>query len=546
MPKQAEKKASCLKSSRGTEWERGRSVGMIVTIRPRWLVELILGSLLAASLSSVRASEPVSAVPPSARPNVLLLLVDDLKPALGCYGDTWAKTPHIDALAAQGMRFDLAYCNQAVCAPSRLNLMLGARSTSTGLYALGSRLRETWPDAVTLPQHFARQGGYRTESLGKVFHIGHGNNGDAASFSVPHCGDKVIEYLLPASTQGGQLTREEALFTNQKLGEIPQLPRGAAFESPEAADTDYADGRIAQEALRRLRSAKERLEHDRTPFFLAVGFVRPHLPFSAPKKYWDLHDPMKLPQPTSSEFPIGSPAVAHKRGGEITAYTPVPDAPNTTIVESLQRQLIHGYYASTSYVDAQIGLVTAELDRLGLRQNTVIVLWGDHGYHLGDHGIWTKHTNYEQATHIPLLISAPGVTAPHSHTAHLAETVDLFPTLAELAHLPAPTGPQPIDGLSLVPVLKDPSIRLRDHAYHAYPKDRMGRAIRTERYRFVEWKKPGAPTATAVLELYDYATDPLESHNLAGTQPEVVRQLQSTLARHPEARISGPNKPATK
>jgi iduronate 2-sulfatase len=186
-------------------------------------------------------------------------------------------------------------------------------------------------------------------------------------------------------------------------------------------------------------------------------------------------------------------------------------------------------------VDAQIGKVMAELDRLGLAENTIVVLWGDNGFHLGDLGIWTKHTNYEQATHIPLVIIAPGVTKPGSHTSQPAESVDLFPTLAELAGLPAPTGPQPIDGLSLVPVLKDPAVRVRDHAYHAYPKGRIGRAIRAERYRLVEWKKPGAPAATAEYELYDYQKDPRETRNLCADNPEVVRKLKAILAKYPEA-----------
>ena len=191
------------------------------------------------------------------KPNVLLILVDDLKPVLGCYGDKTAKTPNMDRLAASGMRFDLAYCNQAVCAPSRFTLLLGSHSTSTGLYFLGSHLREIVPNAVTMPQFFAERG-YRTESLGKVFHIGHGNEGDPASFSVPHFKEKVIEYLDPASTDGGKLTREEAYFTNQQLGNIGSLPRGAAFESPDVKDEAYADGRVAAETVRRLQAAKER------------------------------------------------------------------------------------------------------------------------------------------------------------------------------------------------------------------------------------------------------------------------------------------------
>lgn len=468
----------------------------------------------------------------SAQPNVLLILVDDLKPALGCYGDATAKTPNIDRLAARGMRFDMAYCNQAVCAPSRFTLMLGSHSTSTGLYGLGSHLREIVPDAVTMPQFFAKHG-WRTESLGKVFHIGHGNEGDPASFSVPHFKDKVIEYLDPASTDGGKLTREEALFTNQKLDQIKSLPRGAVFESPVAKDDDYADGRIAAETMKRLRAAKERTGQ---PFFIAAGFVRPHMPFCAPKKYWDLYDPAKLPMPQFEKHPAGSPKVAQKRGGEIAAYKPVPEGPDPKFSPELKRQLIHGYYASASFVDAQIGKVIDELDRLGLAENTLVVLWGDHGFHLGDLGIWTKHTNYEQANRIPLLFVAPGVAKPGSSTRQLAESVDVFPTLAELAGLPAPAGPQPMDGVSLVPVLKDPLARVRDHAYHAYPKAKMGRAIRTERHRLVEWKKPGAPAETAELELYDYEIDPLETKNLAAEQPGVVKQLRAILAKHPEAK----------
>lgn len=486
---------------------------------------LAVGVLLMPSWPTLSASA-------ADKPNVLLILVDDLKPALGCYGDSVARTPHIDALAARGMRFDLAYCNQAVCAPSRFTLMLGSHSTSTGLYGLGSQLREILPNAVTMPQYFAKHG-YRTESLGKVFHIGHGNHGDPTSFSVPHTADKVIEYLDPASTDGGKLTREEALFSNQKLDRIRSLPRGAAFESPVANDNDYADGRVADETINRLRAAKTRQEKDGTPFFIVTGFVRPHLPFSAPKKYWDLYGPATLPMPQFENLPAGAPKVAGKRGGEIAAYKPVPVKGD--IGDDLKRKLIHGYYASTSFTDAQIGKVMAEFDDLGLSENTIIVLWGDHGFHLGDLGIWTKHTNYEQANRIPILITAPGVTKPHSSTKQLAESVDLFPTLAELAGLPAPTqlqDQQPIDGVSLVPVLMDSAARVRDHAFHAYPRKKLGRAIRTERYRLVQWRRIGGD-GTAEYELYDYKTDPLETRNLAAVRPNVVAKLMKKLASYP-------------
>jgi iduronate 2-sulfatase len=466
------------------------------------------------------------------KPNILLILVDDLKPAIAAFGDKAAVTPNLDRLTHRGMRFDAAYCNQAVCAPSRFNLMLGSRSTSSGLYELDGDLRQVFPNAVTLPQHFA-QHGYRTESLGKVFHIGHGNDGDPDSFSVPHFKDLVVEYKLPESTNGGQLTREEGYFTNQgKFDAQGKLrPRGAAFEAPEVDDEAYADGRIARETIKRLAAAKESDQ----PFFIAAGFARPHLPFSVPKKYWDLYDPAKFDLAVVNSAPKGAPEWAVKAGatGEISAYKPVPE--NGDIEDDLARQLIHGYYASTSYVDAQIGKVIAAIDQLGLAENTIIVLWGDHGFHLGELGIWTKHVNYETATRIPIIIVAPGVTKPGSSTAQLAETVDLYPTLADLAGLPAPTGPQPIDGLSLVPVLKDPAARVRDHAYHCFPRGgKLGRAIRTDRYRMVDWRPIGKPDATPVYELYDYQSSAVETVNLADERPDVVANLRAILARHPE------------
>lgn len=465
------------------------------------------------------------------KPNVLLILVDDLKPAIAAFGDKTAITPNLDRLTHRGMRFDAAYCNQAVCAPSRFNLMLGSRSTSTGLYELDGHLRKAIPNAVTLPQHFAKHG-YRTESLGKVFHIGHGNDGDPDSFSVPHFKDLVVEYKLPQSTDGGQLTREEGYFTNQGKFDSSgkPRPRGAAFEAPDVEDEAYADGRIARETIKRLTAAKESGQ----PFFIAAGFARPHLPFSVPKKYWDLYDPAKFTLAVINSAPKGAPEWAVKAGatGEISAYKPVPE--KGEIGDDLARQLIHGYYASTSYVDAQIGKVISAIDQLGLAENTIIVLWGDHGFHLGELGIWTKHVNYEAATRIPIVIVAPGVTTPGSATQQLAETVDLYPTLADLAGLPAPAGPQPFDGLSLVPVLKDPAARVRDHAYHCFPRSgKLGRAIRTERYRLVDWRPVGKPGAAPVYELYDYQNGAVETVNLADEKPDVVANLRSILTRHP-------------
>ncbi len=484
-------------------------------------------------VASATLSASVADTP--SRPHILFIAVDDLKPTIGAYGDRTARTPNLDRLAARGLLFKNAYCNQAVCAASRNTLLVGSRSTTLGIYNLSTNFRRSVPDAVTLPQYFMRHG-YRTEGMGKIFHVGHGNHDDPASWSVLFQKDNVVDYALPASTDGGKLTREAALFGNSKPAGVPlnQLPRGAAWENAELPDTAYADSRIADHAIASLRTAASRPTE---PLFLAVGFVRPHLPFSVPKKYWDLYEPAKLPLATRHTMPDGAPAYAGKTLGELNQYKPFPDA--APLTDELERTAIHGYYASVSYMDAQLGRVLDELDRLGLAANTIIVLWSDHGWHLGDHGMWTKHTNYEQANHIPLIIVAPGVTRPGTRTAAMTESVDLYPTLVELAGLPPPRVPQKLDGLSLVPVLRDPATSTKDHIYHAFPRNApgrgelLGRAIRTARYRLVEWKKIGAPADTADLELYDYETDPLETKNLAVAQPEVVAQLRAILDRHP-------------
>lgn len=493
--------------------------------------------LLSLALTLFAVTALHAADPAPSRPHVLFIAVDDLKPMIGAYGDRLAKTPNLDRLAARGLLFANAYCNQAVCAASRNTLLVGSRSTTLGIYNLATNFRKSVPDAVTLPQYFQRHG-YRTEGMGKIFHVGHGNSDDPASWSVPFLKDNVVDYALPASTEGGKLTREAALFGNSKPDGIPlnQLPRGAAWENADLPDAAYADSRIATHAIAALRRAKEKPAE---PLFLAVGFVRPHLPFSVPKKYWDLYDRATLPLATHRTPPEGAPRYAGKTLGELNQYKPFPSDPPLT--EELERTAIHGYYASVSYMDAQLGRVLNELDRLALAPNTIIVLWSDHGWHLGDHGMWTKHTNYEQANHIPLIIVAPGVTRPGTRTAAMTETVDLYPTLAALAGLPAPQVPQTLDGRSLVPVLRDSSASVKDHIVHVFPRNAparggelLGRAVRTARYRLVEWRKIGAPADTADLELYDYETDPLETKNLATAQPTVVAQLRALLAQHPE------------
>lgn len=456
--------------------------------------------------------------PAIARPNVLFVCVDDLKPVLGCYGDAKVKSPNIDRLARRGVLFEMAYCNQAVCSPSRNTLMTGKRPTTLGVYDLPTNFRKAAPDAVTLSQYFIKHG-YRAEAMGKIFHVGHGNGEDAASWSVPHWNSRAPMYTLSSNAP-------------PRTGETgPNAPRGAAVECADVPDTTYSDGLIADEAIKRLRAAKEKPDQ---PFFIAVGFLKPHLPFVAPKQYWDLYERSSFePHPLQTP-PEGAPSFAPTTWGELRNYSDIPRVGSLT--PDLQRELIHGYYAAVSYMDAQFGRVLDELDRLGLAKNTVVMLWGDHGWHLGDHGMWCKHTNYEQATRIPFIMAAPGIAKAGERSRALIETADIYPTFCELAGLPMPQG---LDGSSFVAALKNPaSAKTKEAVFHVYPRSAglLGRAVRTDRYRLVEWKKPGEPADTAILELYDYVADREETKNLAKDKPEIVARLRSILAKQPEAK----------
>lgn len=450
------------------------------------------------------------------KPNVLLICIDDLKPRLGCYGDPLAKTPCIDRLAKNGVLFESAYCNQAVCSPSRNALLVGLRPQSLGIYDLATHFRRGSPDAITLPQHF-KANGYYTQSFGKIFHVGHGNIDDASSWSVESYKPKGRNYQLP---------------DNQNLVNSKDGAKAAAFESADAPDELYNDSLIADAAIKTLT---EKSKSDQ-PWLLAVGFLKPHLPFVAPKKYWDLYDRNQIALASFQQSPADAPKYAPQNSGELRAYANIPS--QGPIPESLQRELIHGYLASVSFTDHQIGRVLSVLDQLKLTDNTIVVLWGDHGWHLGDHGMWCKHSNYEQATRIPVIVSAP-VKAKGASTKALIESVDIYPTLCELAGIQVPNA---LDGKSFAGVLAHPSQGHRDHTIQVYPRSKegvgqvLGRSIRTERYRLVEWKAWNASDDTADWELYDYQTDPLETKNLAEQQPSVVAQLRAFFPSHPAAK----------
>jgi iduronate 2-sulfatase len=474
---------------------------------------LALLSLLVSASTTLNATESQKE---TRHPNVLLICIDDLKPRIGCYGDPLAQTPSMDRLAKRGVLFERAYCNQAVCSPSRNALLVGLRPQSLGIYDLPTNFRKGSPDAVSLPQHF-KANGYFTQSFGKIFHVGHGNTDDAASWSTESYKPKGRNYQLA---------------DNQKAVNSKDGTKAAAFESADAPEELYNDWNIAQAAI---EAMTEKSKSDQ-PWLMAVGFLKPHLPFVSPKKYWDLYDPNKIELAAYQQAPDGAPAYAPQNSGELRAYSNMPN--QGPIPDSLQRELIHGYLASVSFTDHQIGRLLSRLDQLGLTESTIVVLWGDHGWHLGDHGMWCKHSNYEQATRIPVIVSAPG-KAQGAASKSMIESVDIYPTLCELAGIDTPSM---LDGKSFAGVLDKPSQSHRDHTIQVYPRSKqgvgqvLGRSIRTDRYRLVQWKAWDAPEQSSDWELYDYQTDPLETKNLADQEPQVVASMRELLAIHPAAK----------
>ena len=469
----------------------------------------------------------------TAKPNVLFIAIDDLRPEAGCYGNRLIKTPNIDALASRGTVFNRAYCQQAVCSPSRTSLLTGRRPDTTRVYDLQTHFRLYLPEVVTLPQHF-KQHGYHARGLSKIYH---GSLDDRQSWSVPHWSPGGPAYgkpetLADLAKQNRQLRAKykgpssTALKRDPKTGTVLKRSRpryrarGPAWEDPEVADAALPDGKTARKAIELLREIKDR------PFFLAVGFVKPHLPFVAPKKYFDLYRREDLKLAPNPFPPKDVPKVALTNWGELRNYQGIPK--QGPLPDEMALDLIHGYYAATSYIDAQIGLLLEELDRLKLRRRTVIVLWGDHGWQLGEHGLWCKHTNFEIAARVPMIFSAPGQTKPGAKTDALVEFVDIYPTLCELCGLPLPEG---LEGTSLVPVMENPDRSWKTAAFSQYPRGKiMGYSMRTERYRYTEWRSRagGRPVGR---ELYDQQADPQENVNLANRpgQKELTGQLGRQL-----------------
>lgn len=434
------------------------------------------------------------------RPNVLFIAVDDLRPELGCYGKQHMHSPNIDRLAASGTLFEQAYCMVPTCGASRASLMTGLRPSKRRFVSYLTVAEKDAPGITTMNTHF-RSNGYHTASLGKVFHNAKDN---AVGWSTPAWKPKGIPWYQRPENHKLHETR-------QKLG---SRKRGPAWESADVDDDAYADGVMTKRAIADLK----RLKQNNQPFFMAVGFLKPHLPFIAPKKYWDLYDHSKIELPDNYHVPKNAPKESIHTSGEMRSYAGIPA--KGPVSDDTARNLIHGYYACVSYTDALIGSLLAELDRLELADNTIVVLWGDHGWNLGEHTLWCKHSCYETSMQIPLIVRAPGIKGGQRRS-HLVESIDLYPTLCELANLPLP---KHLHGRSLSELMNNKDAEWKSAAVGRFQN---GDTIRTDGFRFTEYTdKKGRRTAKM---LYSYDEDSGENANIAGTRMQTVSDLTEQL-----------------
>ncbi len=479
--------------------------------------------ILLTSASSIHAADTPK------KPNILFIAADDLRPQLNCYGHSEMITPNIDALAARGMVFERAYCQAAVCRASRASLLTGLRPDSTEIWSNGSRhkhFRDHLTDVVTLPEQFKNHG-YRSQAYGKLYHGAFAVRNkwnDPKSWSDPAWLNEPRYYY---TDEGVRIARNIFARKTKAKGDkiddwVNHFVLGLSHEAPDVDDDVLQDGQIALQGIAALRKLKGE------PFFLALGFLKPHLPFIAPKKYWDMYPPEKVKVAMNRKAPKDAPKFASTSWGHPRTYSDFPRKGEPS--DELVLELTRGYAACITYVDAQVGRVLDELDRLGLRDNTIVVLWGDHGWHLGENHIWGKATNFELSTRAPLIVSDPRMKAAGKKTAALVEFVDIYPTLCELADLPLPDF---LEGTSFAPLLNNPAQEWKSAAFSQYPnQSHMGRSIRTDRYRFTRWTKNEKPEIVGGLELYDHLNDPQENVNIANLpeNAELVKQLTKQLA----------------
>jgi len=417
------------------------------------------------------------------KPNILFIAVDDLRPELGCYGQLQIKSPNIDKLAEEGTIFINAYCNVPVCGASRASLLTGIRPSRNRFVTWHTYAQDDAPDAISLPEHF-KNNGYYTLSLGKVFHN--------------------IDDMLESWSEKPWNPAQETGYLDYVSEENKKImasasERGMPFEAGDVDDESYHDGKIALRAIEKLKQLKKQDK----PFFLATGFLRPHLPFNAPQKYWDLYPEESIHLPDNYYNPKNAPDVAIHKFGELRAYFGVPA--KGPVSDKMAHELIRGYYASVSYVDAQIGKVLDALEELGLSENTIVILWGDHGWQLGEHALWCKHSNFKTSLNAPLVIKVPDIDGQLT-TKALVEFIDIYPSLCELAGLSLP---EQLQGKSFVPLLNDNELPWKDAVYSRF---KAGESVITKRYLYSEWFDNEGNSIDRMI--YDHEKDPKENINI--------------------------------
>lgn len=482
--------------------------------RSLWLIQTLAVGLIGLPLAGVSWAELESRSRPL---NVLFIAVDDLRPQLGCYGHSEMVTPSLDRLAGQSRRFENHFVQVPTCGASRCALLTGRYPLRPVTYENGAfelLLRETEPPIVTLPALF-RERGYHTISIGKISHSPDGLLANGKP-ELPAAWDTVG---MPA----GKWKDGWSAFFGYADGSTRVRSKSPATESTAVSDDGYPDGLIADAAIAQLRTLEA---EPNKPFFLAVGFFKPHLPFNAPQRYWDLYDPAVLPAPQNSKAPANvNPVVSLHKSGELLGQYTGFSQPGLVSDEEARR-LRHAYAACVSYVDAQIGRIIDELDCSNLAKQTIVVVWGDHGWHLGDQGIWGKHTLHDVALRSPLIVRTPMLPRPGEAATGIVETVDIYPTLVELCGLPRPIG---LDGQSFLSQLTDPSALAKAAAY-GFWRGGKAHSIRTDRFRLtLTTATRNVPSKVMQVELYDHQSDPFESVNIAAKEPDVVQQLRDRL-----------------
>ena len=453
--------------------------------------------------------------------NVLFIAVDDLRPELGCYGKQYMKTPSFDALAAKGVLFENAYCMVPTCGASRASVMSSRRPAPTRFTSHLTWLSREVPDATPLHTHF-KNNGYTTISIGKIFHHAEDH---ADGWSEKPLRSKQMQWFNTAEVKKSIAAYREQYPKSKKV------TRGPATELAEVDDSRYGDGESADAAIEKLEQFSKNPDQ---PFFLALGFYKPHLPFTAPKKYWDMYDRSEITVAKNKAIPNDVPQAALHSSGELRSYSDI--SPTGPVDDDKAKELIHGYRACVGFIDAQLGRVMAKLDETGLAENTIVVLWSDHGWQLGEHGLWNKHSCFETSMWTPLIISVPGEDSIQKggRATGIVELIDLYPTICELADVEQAEN---LDGESLVPMLKEPGASGKPFAIGRY---KLGDTIRTKDFRYSEYRGrvggkegKGPPGLGKIMGrmLFNHASDPNEDENVIREErfSEAAKQLSADL-----------------